>query len=123
MADSLSDLIRQYIAIERERLGLPPHRWPSSPFDPRHYYDYIKALQSMNRGDASLGVDPASMELHWPDEFKEFGHPAYSSKWFSPTRENPEYIPPQRPPVDARDDAEDVLYNLVDAFMGYMGGR
>lgn len=116
---SLGDLLGQYLEIERERYGLG-HRWPASPYDEQHYYDYIGALKDINAGKISMGVDPATGELHWPDEHKEFGHPAYSSKWFVPSEGEPQYVQPLSPIVNYRMTGDDAGYAIGDALREYL---
>jgi hypothetical protein len=84
-----------------ETLGLN-----SNPEDPRHYYDYKSALS----GGAKLAIDPASQELHWPSEYKMFGHPTYANKY------NPAALPGAGPVTDQNDDMADFLEKLLQMY-------
>ena len=86
-----------------ETLGLN-----SNPADPRHYYDYRSALD----GGAKLGIDPASQELHWPSEYKMFGHPTYANKY------NPAALPGAGPMTDTNDTMADFLEKLLQMYRG-----
>lgn len=69
----------------------------------------MKAIDAITKKEATLGIDDATMEMHYPDNFKKFGHPAYDSIWFSPTKERPYYEPPPRPGVLPYDSIGDIV--------------
>lgn len=84
-----------------EALGLN-----SNPNEPRHYYDYESALA----GGAKLGIDPASGGLHWPSEFKTFGHPTYANKF------DPSAPVTPGPMTDPNDSIEDFIAKLAGMY-------
>ena len=81
----------------------------SNPEDPRHYYDYRSALE----GGAKLAIDPASQELHWPSEYKQYGHPTYANKF------DPSASPGIGPTTDPNDDFADFLEKLMQGYQEY----